>query len=182
MGIGASLEAHGVAFRARGLLQQQQNDTEPDDVRLARRGRGGGGELYWERRQSLSSSRSVVCRGTTTDDSSNSNDGKRSEWADFLVEGDTVQLVPFDANRVLRTPLALSASSSTSSASFRRLVGVRRVGRPLGADPIVERIWERREAKRVLAPADDDRDDDDNDGDESSSESTPPPGWSWVPL
>lgn len=107
MGIGASLEAHGVGYRS-----------------------GSGGELYWEKRDSNSS----VRRGSTTYDSSNSNDGKRSEWADFLVEGDTVQLIPFDASLAL----------TDNNASFSNLlVGVRRAGRPLGADPIVEKLWER---------------------------------------
>ena len=118
MGIGASLEAHGVAFR---------------DAAAATGG-GGGGELYWEKRGSdptTTNAEASVSRGATTDESSNSNDGKRSEWADFLVCGDTVQLIPYNATRVLR------------ESAFQRLVGVRRVGRPLGADPIVERLWKR---------------------------------------
>ena len=67
----------------------------------------------------------------TTEESSNSNDGKRSEWADFLAVGDTVQLVPYDVTKVLL------------ESPFHRLVGVRRLGRPLGADPIVEQVWKR---------------------------------------
>ena len=116
MGIGASLEAHGVAFR-----------DVPDKADST------GGELYWKKRDldSIDNDGSGVLRGATTENSSNSNDGKRSEWADFLVRGDTVQLIPYHANSVL------------FESGFRRLVGVRRVGRPLGADPIVERLWER---------------------------------------
>lgn len=114
MGIGSSQEAHGVAFRD----ASQTN----------------GGELYWTKRESESGNGgSGVLRGVTTDESSNSNDGKRSEWADFLVRGDTVQLIPYNATKVL------------FASGFERLVGVRRVGRPLGSDPIVERLWKRGE-------------------------------------
>jgi hypothetical protein len=124
MGIGASLEAHGVAFRDAALASSSSPDLPNGD---------GGGELYWEKRgdDPASNPGVAVARGATTYESSNSNDGKRSEWADFLVRSDTVQLIPYNATRVLY------------ESAFRRLVGVRRVGRPLGADPIVERLWER---------------------------------------
>ena len=131
MGIGASLEAHGVSFR--GTEEDPLSETDGPGGGGTGTPGGGDGELYWKKRGSdpNSSPSSSVYRGVTTDDSSNSNDGKRSEWADFLVRSDTVQLVPCDAPRVFR------------ESAFRRLVGVRRVGRPLGADPIVERVWER---------------------------------------
>jgi hypothetical protein len=109
MGIGASLPAHGVAFRS------PSSD-------------GDAGELYWKKRGPGSNAME------TTDESSNSNDGKRSEWADFLSVGDTVQLVPNNANEVLNP-----------DSPFSTLLGVRRIGRPLGADPIVEKIWTRTE-------------------------------------
>jgi len=123
MGIGASLEAHGVAFRdSTAALSSSQIDTP-----------NVGGELHWKMRGSdpTNNAGSALSRGATTDQSSNSNDGKRSEWADFLVHGDTVQLIPYNVTRVLH------------ESAFQRLVGVRRVGRPLGADPIVERLWKR---------------------------------------
>jgi len=69
----------------------------------------------------------------------NSNDGKRSEWCDFLQCGDCVQLVPRDstvANLLLR--LALSKNTAGSSVP---VVGVRREGLPRGADPVVEKVW-----------------------------------------
>lgn len=121
MGIGASLEAHGVAFRGAEVSSSDSAAATSD------------GELYWKRRGTDPESDvgDAVARGATTDESSNSNDGKRSEWADFLVSGDTVQLLPHNATKVL------------FESSFRRLVGVRRAGRPLGADPIVERLWKR---------------------------------------
>ena len=118
MGIGASLEAHGVAFR---------DVAEAADSTLR------GGELYWTKRdlESIDNDGSGVLRGATTENSSNSNDGKRSEWADFLVRGDTVQLIPYNTTKVL------------FESGFQRIIGVRRMGRPLGADPIVERVWKR---------------------------------------
>ena len=126
MGIGASLEAHGVAFREVEAEQLVSSSS-------AAHTQNTGGELYWTKRglDPTRGASSAVSRGATTEESSNSNDGKRSEWADFLVHGDTVQLIPYNSTRVLRESV------------FDRLVGVRRVGRPLGADPIVERLWQR---------------------------------------
>jgi hypothetical protein len=49
------------------------------------------------------------------------------------VVGDTVQLVPHEINQVL------------FHTNFTILLGVRRIGRPQGADPIVEKIWIRDE-------------------------------------
>lgn len=56
------------------------------------------------------------------------NDGKRSEWCEFLRRGDEVDLIPTD-------PL------STLSALGGKIVGVRRSGRPLGAEPVVSGFW-----------------------------------------
>jgi len=119
MGIGASLEAHGVAFRE--VLSSLSSSSSFSSMETF------PGELYWDKRNPSTS----VTQGSTTDESSNSNDGKRSEWIDFVHVGDTVQIVPHNVSRVLL------------ESKFQRLVGVRRSGRPLGADPIVERIWKR---------------------------------------
>lgn len=113
MGIGSSLPAHGIHF--------QQSDKNPLH-----------GELYWKKR-------GPGDPAETTEESSNSNDGKRSEWADFLTVGDTVQLVP---NNVL----SIFINEQPSAHQFNVLLGIRRAGRPLGADPIVEKIWTRSEA------------------------------------
>ena len=62
----------------------------------------------------------------------NSNDGKRSEWCEFLTPGDMLQIVPGSL------PLALE--------SFDVLVGVTRDGDrgvPPGAEPVVEQLWTR---------------------------------------
>ena len=99
--MGASLPAHGVFF----------SDSNS--------------ELYWKKRGP------GMDATETTEESSNSNDGKRSEWADFLNVGDTVQLIPEDVSSVLK------------ESRFSTLLGVRRIGRPLGADPIVEQVWVR---------------------------------------
>jgi hypothetical protein len=112
MGMGASLPAHGVGYRG---ISSEVDDNHGDEI----------GELFWKKRGPGLDARE------TTEESSNSNDGKRSEWADFLNVGDTVQLIPLDATKLLL------------GSPFQRLVGVRRLGRPLGADPIVERIWMR---------------------------------------
>ena len=63
----------------------------------------------------------------------NSNDGKRSEWCEFLRRNDQLQIVP-------PTPQAILASSVHDV-----LVGVRRVGEgvPPGAEPIVDAMWQR---------------------------------------
>ncbi len=66
---------------------------------------------------------------------SNSNDGKRSEWCEFLRRGDQVQLVP---------PTPSAALGASASAPY--VVGVRRDGGvPPGAEPVVEAVWTRSE-------------------------------------
>lgn len=62
----------------------------------------------------------------------NSNDGKRSEWCEFLRTGDQVQIVPSDPSMALE--------------AFDTLVGVTRDGHrgiPRGAEPVVEAAWTR---------------------------------------
>lgn len=116
MGIGASLPAHGIYF---GLSSGNEKD----------------GELFWKKR-------GPGDVAETTEESSNSNDGKRSEWVDFLTVGDTVQLVPYDPVSILVSNSSNDDSGSESQQQvFKELVGLRRAGRPLGADPIVEKIW-----------------------------------------
>jgi len=109
LGIGASLPAHGV------FLTSCNDESENEEY----------GELYWKKRGPGRNAKE------NTEESSNSNDGKRSEWADFVMVGDTVQLVPENTTEVL------------SYSRFSTLLGVRRIGRPLGADPIVEKKWVR---------------------------------------
>ena len=63
----------------------------------------------------------------------NSNDGKRSEWCEFLRKGDQLQIVP------------QSPSGMLTTGPFDVLVGVRRQGDgvPPGAEPIVVAAWMR---------------------------------------
>ena len=119
MGIGASLPAHGIAFG------RQEDDAKSSDT-TAGDSTKSTGELFWKKRGP------GVDATETTEESSNSNDGKRSEWADFVAVGDTVQLVPESSFQVL-----------TTSNKFHTLIGMKRIGRPLGADPIVEKLWSR---------------------------------------
>jgi hypothetical protein len=60
----------------------------------------------------------------------NSNDGKRSEWANFLRKGDTVQLLPLNVEEAI-----LSAMKSDC------IFGVSSEGRPLGSEPQVVCKW-----------------------------------------
>ena len=60
----------------------------------------------------------------------NSNDGKRSEWVNFLRNGDTVQLLPQDADAAVH-----------QFAKLGRVYGVSSRGRPLGSEPEVVCTW-----------------------------------------
>lgn len=90
MGLGASWEVHGVAFRE--VLSSLSSSSSSFSSMEAL-----PGELYWDKRNPST----LVTQGSTTDESSNSNDGKRSEWIDFVHIGDTVQIVPHNVSRVL---------------------------------------------------------------------------------
>mmetsp|Transcript_26635 Transcript_26635/g.57803 ORF Transcript_26635/g.57803 Transcript_26635/m.57803 type:complete len:268 (-) Transcript_26635:68-871(-) len=65
----------------------------------------------------------------------NSNDGKRSEWANFLRAGDTVQLVP------------MGSSGEDSLMEFLDrygcVYGISPEGRPMGSEPAVVCEWRR---------------------------------------
>ena len=56
------------------------------------------------------------------------NDGKRSEWCEYLKVGDEVDLIPNDAFAALR-------------AFDGAVVGIRRSGLPLGAEPVTCGAW-----------------------------------------
>lgn len=132
MGMGASLPAHGIAVRNACVTEEEEDEHDHISITNTSTTCTMLGELYWKKRGPGHDAYE------TTEESSNSNDGKRSEWADFLAVGDTVQLVPCNVMAAL-----LSAEQASSSYHFQRLLGVRRLGRPLGSDPIVEQIYER---------------------------------------
>jgi hypothetical protein len=60
----------------------------------------------------------------------NSNDGKRSEWANFLRKGDTVQLLPLNVKEAILTAVKSDC-----------IFGVSSEGRPLGSEPQVICQW-----------------------------------------
>jgi hypothetical protein len=60
----------------------------------------------------------------------NSNDGKRSEWVNFLRKRDTVQLLPADAEAAVHI-----------FANKERVYGITSKGRPLGSEPEVVCTW-----------------------------------------
>ena len=71
----------------------------------------------------------------------NSNDGKRSEWCEFLMTGDQLQIVP--------------GSVSAALEQFDTLVGITRDGDrrvPAGAEPLVEAAWTRQRDSGRWAP------------------------------
>jgi hypothetical protein len=64
----------------------------------------------------------------------NSNDGKRSEWVNFLRAGDTVQLLPFDVDDTI-------FSMTCNKGQANRIFGVSSKNRPLGSEPAVVCEW-----------------------------------------
>lgn len=64
----------------------------------------------------------------------NSNDGKRSEWVNFLRPGDQVQLVPHDATRAI-----LQATAAPQPKT--KIYGVSSYQRPMGSEPAVVCEW-----------------------------------------
>jgi hypothetical protein len=127
-GAGSSMEAPGVSFGGGG-------------------GRSGGGGSGIER--TVESDRRGVLRWINDDgpEGCNSNDGKRSEWVNFLRRGDTLQLVPEDGQRSIlrfmerfgkRTNVETTDDASPSSM---RVYGISSIGRPMGSEPEVICEW-----------------------------------------
>jgi hypothetical protein len=65
----------------------------------------------------------------------NSNDGKRSEWVNFLQVGDTIQLIPSSAEHSLAQFVKYYDNKGQSECI--RVYGISTDGRPLGSDPLV---------------------------------------------
>ena len=66
----------------------------------------------------------------------NSNDGKRSEWVNFLRKGDTVQLVPMNGQEAM-----LQMSDRFDATDDCRVFGICADGRPMGSEPQVICEW-----------------------------------------
>lgn len=96
----------GAAMEAPGVLYTAESDG----------GDGNTGVLQWE-----AAGGPQEC---------NSNDGKRSEWVNFLRINDNVQLVPLEVEASLIEFLAQG-----------RVFGVSSTGRPLGSEPQVVCEW-----------------------------------------
>ena len=64
---------------------------------------------------------------------SNTNDGKRSEWVNFLRTGDQVQLIPTSVEDSLVEFIRYSDDREEKC----RVFGITTVDRPLGSDPVV---------------------------------------------
>ncbi len=67
----------------------------------------------------------------------NSNDGKRSEWVNFLRVGDNVQFVPRYEERSIMAFLEKFGFTTNDS----RIFGISAKGRPLGSEPKVTCKW-----------------------------------------
>lgn len=69
----------------------------------------------------------------------NSNDGKRSEWVDFLKIGDNVNLIPFDAEECIGN--FVDKFDSSKEGKPINVFGISFEGRPLGSDPRIIAEW-----------------------------------------
>eukprot|EP00566_Odontella_aurita_P023235 CAMPEP_0113546822 /NCGR_PEP_ID=MMETSP0015_2-20120614/12015_1 /TAXON_ID=2838 /ORGANISM="Odontella" /LENGTH=210 /DNA_ID=CAMNT_0000447311 /DNA_START=529 /DNA_END=1161 /DNA_ORIENTATION=+ /assembly_acc=CAM_ASM_000160 len=118
------------------------------------------GSYYWARSAGAGASMDApgVCFGNERDSGvlrwekdggpieCNSNDGKRSEWVNFLRKGDTVQLLPLAGQDCLlqffrRFDEATGRSSSSENSQALRIFGVSSEGKPLGSDPELVCEW-----------------------------------------
>ncbi len=107
-GMGSSMEAPGISF-------EPSNNNVNDEER---------GILRWD-----AEGGPFVC---------NSNDGKRSEWVNFLRIGDNVQLLPhFEEEAIMAFVDKFGMDDDDSS----RIYGVSSQGRPLGSEPMVICKW-----------------------------------------
>ena len=160
MGIGASLPAHGIAFGPSSILSSFNNSN--NNISKASHPahsdpKREGGIIYWKKQGPGQNP------AETTEESSNSNDGKRSEWVDFLEVDDTIQLVPYHPLEILTSDQQHCPSNDCCSF-LQTLIGVQRIGRPLGADPIVEQIWVKQpQEQQPVLSGDHEENKDDND-------------------
>ena len=112
-GAGAAMEAPGVVYDQADFYQDGEGD--------------GKGTIMWE-----SDAGAAKC---------NSNDGKRSEWLNFLRKGDTIQLVPFDVEDCIIEFIKKFDFYGEGGTKSVRIFGVSHEGRPLGSEPEVVCEW-----------------------------------------
>ena len=140
LGLGLANHHVGSYYYARSLGVGAAAPAQGIGLRPAASGEDDAVELFWLLRRREKLTGAADPGNLPLEERKNSNDGKRSEWVDFLRPGDTVQVVPSSPAACLG---ALAASPCPCPAVF----GVRREGRPPGSEPAVERKW-------VLAKAD----------------------------
>jgi hypothetical protein len=116
-GVGASMEAPGIAFESLFSSSTSNNDEENDDCDNVERG-----IIKWE-----TDGGPLEC---------NSNDGKRSEWVNFLRIGDNVQFLPSCDEGAI-----MAFVQKFGDADESRIYGVSSKGRPLGSEPLVTCRW-----------------------------------------
>jgi hypothetical protein len=122
-GAGSSMEAPVVSF---GFIGSSSSSS---------RSSNRGGLLHW-----IDANGSRAC---------NSNDGKRSEWVNFLRLGDTVQLVPTNGQasilQFVKQFGSLQPSSNVDDGALQissaRIFGISSHGRPMGSEPEVVCEW-----------------------------------------
>ena len=108
-GAGSSMEAPGVWYG------RSSNSSNNDRGNM-------GGVLRW-----LDDNGPTAC---------NSNDGKRSEWVNFLRKGNTVQLLPSDGQDAI-----LEFHNRYGGRVESRIFGISSEGRPMGSEPRVVCEW-----------------------------------------
>ena len=111
-GSGASMEAPGVTYTETDFYQDGMGDDK--------------GILQWSNKEGFAMS--------------NSNDGKRSEWVNFLKVGDTVQLIPKNAAGSLLKFIEKNDYYGEGGKSIR-VFGTSFQDRPLGSEPTVVCEW-----------------------------------------
>ena len=104
-----------------------RDDNKPDPNLL---------EIFWLLRRREARTGDADPGNLPIEERVNSNDGKRSEWVDFLREGDQIQFVPSSPVTCLRALMA-----SAPSPGEIEVYGLRRAGRPRGSEPVVECTW-----------------------------------------
>lgn len=132
-GMGASMETPGILFRS---YSECAKDTPDNRVQSSTIDTGNGtptGVLCWD--------------GESPFDC-NSNDGKRSEWVNFLRCGDLVQLLPDCLESGLVSFVKRFQDEDYEqqrSGVCTRIYGFSSKGRPLGSEPKVVCQWSSRE-------------------------------------
>ena len=126
-GSGAAMDAPGVVYDETDFYQDGDGDNK--------------GILMWENDVSTSSTSegSVEELGNFSLVSCNSNDGKRSEWVNFLRKGDMVQIVPADVEDCILE--FIRKFDYYGEQKSIRVFGISNEGQPLGSEPSVKCEW-----------------------------------------